>query len=181
MKNENKKISIKELSKKFIPTIKKIFNYLKKADFNSKLKLIGELIVLILLLCLLKLPFSVVRDLIINAFFSVEIANTLLMNMLYIVFGLPYYLLAIYLFIKIIVTRYENLEVKEDISLPNENSLPKVEEVKSETNDVMMKQEENTQLNQDNEVEKELPSLANNDISVIDQTSNNENIENKDN
>lgn len=122
---EKKKISIKELSKKFIPTIKKIINYFKKSDFNSKMKLLGEIVVLILLLCLLKLPFSIVRDLIINVFFSVEIANTLLMNMLYIVFGLPYYVLAIYLFVKTIVTRYENLEVKENKSnnISNTNNI----------------------------------------------------------
>lgn len=124
---EKKKLSVKELSKKFIPTIKKIINYFKRNDFNSKMKLLGEIVVLVLLLCLLKLPFSIVRDLIINVFFSVEIANTLLMNMLYIVFGLPYYVLTIYLFVKTIVTRYENLEVKENksnnISSTNNNNI----------------------------------------------------------
>lgn len=127
MKKE--KINIKELINRFIPTVKKIIEYIKKVEFKSKMKLIGEIIVIILILCLLKLPFSIVRDLIINAFFSVKIASELLMDAIYLLFGIPYFLLAIYLLIKTIVTRYENIEVpsnnaaeeiKEDIPLQNE-------------------------------------------------------------
>lgn len=172
MDNKKQKLNLKEIGTKFIPTIKKIFIYLKKAEFNKKMKLIGEVLVIIILLCLLKLPFSIVRDLIINAFFSVEIANKLLMNMIYIIFELPYLILVIYIFMKMIVTKYENIEVKEevklskieDVSLPNEIPLPKIEEVKSETKDVMLKQEESTQIKQDNEEENELPSLVSNNI-----------------
>lgn len=123
MESKKQKISIKELSKKFIPTIKKIFSYLKRSDFNSKMKLIGEIVVLILLLCLLKLPFSIVRDLIINAFFSVKISSTLLMNTIYFLFGIPYILLVIYLFVKTIATRYENLEVKEEGKISNTDNM----------------------------------------------------------
>lgn len=122
MEKKKTKLSIKKLGNKFIPTIKKIFGYLKRSDFNSKMKLIGEIIVLILVLCLLKLPFSIVRDMIINAFFSVKISSTILMNSIYLLFGLPYYILIIYLFVKTIVTRYEKLEVKEESKLNNINN-----------------------------------------------------------
>lgn len=126
MKKE--KINIKELINRFIPTVKKIIEYIKKVEFKSKMKLIGEIIVIILILCLLKLPFSIVRDLIINAFFSVKISSEFLMDAIYLLFGIPYFLLAIYLFIKTIVIRYENIEVKEDVlSLKEQDN--KVEEV----------------------------------------------------
>lgn len=119
MKKE--KINIKELINRFIPTVKKIIEYIKKVEFKSKMKLIGEIIVIILILCLLKLPFSIVRDLIISAFFSVKISSELLMDAIYLLFGVPYFLLAVYLFIKTIVTRYENIEVIKNIDNKNEN------------------------------------------------------------
>ncbi len=179
MDYKKQKLNLKVIWKKFIPTIKKIFIYLKKAEFNKKMKLVGELLVIIILLCLLKLPFSIVRDMIINAFFSVEIANKLLMNMLYIIFELPYLILAIYMFMKMIVTKYENIEVDakvgENISLTNEEPNKDEEQVVLPTNDVVLEKEIPQPLNQDNEEENELPSLASNNNITTETTASSEN------
>lgn len=184
MESKKQKISIKELSKKFIPTIKKIFSYLKRSDFNSKIKLIGEIVVLVLLLCLLKLPFSIARDIIINAFFSVKISSTLLMNTIYLLFGLPYILLVIYLFVKTIVTRYENIEMKENTNTSNTQA-EETNEVKDDVplinKEVFLNVEETSQINQNKVEENELSSMINNTNSITDLAPNNENTENSNN
>ncbi len=183
MEKKKQKLSLMELCTKFIPTIKKIFNYLKKVEFNKKMKLIGELFIIIVLLCLLKLPFSIARDLIINVFFSVEIANKLLMNMLYIIFELPYLILVIYMLMKMIVTKYENIEVDakipEDASLFKDESVVKEEQVVLHTNDdIVLKNEvDNQSINKDNE-ENELPSLASDTNLTTSSTTSNENNSN---
>lgn len=174
MENKKTKKNLKELSSKFVPTLKNIFIYMKKVNFNRKMKVIGDLILLIVLLCILKLPFSVIRDLIINAFFSVEIANTLLMNMLYLLFGIPYYILVIYLFVKNIVNKYENLEVGNNItnneiqdnsSILKENDISKNEEVSFSSS----------------EEKNELSNISNDTNVNNNSFTNNENIQNTEN
>lgn len=179
MEKKKQKLSLKELCTKFIPTIKKIFSYLKKVEFNKKMKLIGELFIIIVLLCLLKLPFSIARDLIINVFFSVEIANKLLMNMLYIIFEIPYLILVIYMLMKMIVTKYENIdEIIKDVSLPiKEETIKEDEQIAlSSTNIVLEKDIVNQTINQ-NKRENELPSLSS-DINTTESVTNSENNSN---
>lgn len=178
MEKKKQKLSLKELCTKFIPTIKKIFSYLKKVEFNKKMKLIGELFIIIVLLCLLKLPFSIARDLIINVFFSVEIANKLLMNVLYIIFEIPYLILVIYMLMKMVVSKYENIdEIIKDVSLSiKEEPIKEEQIVLPSTNIVLEKEIVNQTINQ-NKGENELPSLAS-DTNTTESVTNNENNSN---
>lgn len=178
MEKKKQKLSLKELCTKYIPTIKKIFSYLKKVEFNKKMKLIGELFIIIVLLCLLKLPFSIARDLIINVFFSVEIANKLLMNVLYIIFEIPYLILVIYMLMKMVVSKYENIdEIIKDVSLSiKEEPIKEEQIVLPSTNIVLEKEIVNQTINQ-NKGENELPSLAS-DTNTTESVTNNENNSN---
>lgn len=113
---KEKKLTIKELILEFKKTLKEVSVFLSKKDFKSILMFLGEVLVIIFLLCLIKIPFSLVRDFIINFLLSVEIQGKGIMNLLYGVFSIPYYLIVIYLFIKIFVKRYANInnsDIKE--------------------------------------------------------------------
>ena len=109
---KKKKRSLKQLGQEFIKTVKEVGTYITKRPFKDIATVIGEILVLVILLCLLKIPFSLIRDVFINMLFSMEIKSTMIMNLLYFVFGLPYYILAIYLFIKLFTDRYHDINSK---------------------------------------------------------------------
>lgn len=109
---KKKKRSLKELMEQFIQTIKEVGTYFTKKPFKDILLLVGEILVIIILLCLLKIPFSLIRDVFINVLFSMEVQSKLIMNLLYVIFGLPYYIMAILLFMKLFVDRYHDINSK---------------------------------------------------------------------
>lgn len=109
---KKKKRSLKQLGQEFFETAKEVGTYVTKRSFKEIATVIGEILVLVILLCLLKIPFSLIRDVFINMLFSMEIKSTMLMNLLYFIFGLPYYIIAIYLFIKLFTDRYHDINSK---------------------------------------------------------------------
>lgn len=109
---KKKRRNLKQLVQEFIETIKEVGTYVTKRTFKEIATVIGEILVLIILLCLLKIPFSLVRDVFINILFSMEVKSKMIMNLLFIIFGLPYYILVIFLFIKLFTDRYHNINSK---------------------------------------------------------------------
>jgi uncharacterized membrane protein YjgN (DUF898 family) len=95
--------------KNFIKTCKELYKYFTKCGSKELFVKIGEILLILIFLCFLKIPFVLIRDVIINSMFSMSFSNDTIMNVIYLVFDLPYYLLALFLFMKIIVDRYKDI------------------------------------------------------------------------
>ena len=102
---------------KFINTFKEIIKYCSKANIKSLAKLLGELVILVLIITIFKLPFIMIRDFGIELFTSLGLEfNKYILLGWNILFELSYLIIGIMIFINIINKRYENInEQKKDL------------------------------------------------------------------
>ena len=96
----------------FITTVKEILDTITKKDYKTILLIVGELLLIIIAVCLLKIPFILGRELLLNLYDSIgigfasrqsEITATLI--------DLGYIVFAVFVFIHLFTTRFKKYVV----------------------------------------------------------------------
>ena len=104
---------MKDTFEKFKNSIKEIAKYCGDKNLKSLLNLFLEMILIVLIIAIFKFPFILIRDFGIDFVTSMGIPlNGIVLGIWNILWDLSYTLFGIYVFMKIIGKRYENLSKK---------------------------------------------------------------------
>ena len=105
---------MKETFKRFKKSINEIVKYTSKVGLKQLFYFFLEMIVIVLIIATFKLPFILIRDLGLDYFTSMAFEFTkVTLTIWNMVWDVSYTLIGIYMFMKIVGKRYENLNEKK--------------------------------------------------------------------
>ena len=104
---------MKETFRKFKSSLEEIAKYCGDKNLKSLINLFLEMILIVLIIAIFKFPFILIRDFGVDFATSMAIPlNVIVLGIWNIVWDLSYTLFGIYIFMKIIGKRYENINKK---------------------------------------------------------------------
>ncbi len=104
---------MKETFRKFKSSINEIAKYCRDKNLKSLINLFLEMILIVLIITIFKFPFILIRDFGVEFVTSMAIPiNGIVLGLWNIFWDLSYTLFGIYVFMRIIGKRYENLNKK---------------------------------------------------------------------
>ncbi len=104
---------MKETFRKFKDSVKGIAKYASHKDLKSLINIFLEMILIVLIIAIFKFPFILIRDFGVDFVTSMGIAlNGIVLGIWNVVWDLSYTLFGIYVFMRIIGKRYENIGKK---------------------------------------------------------------------